>query len=751
LGGAVLAGIGAVGEGTIPAGLLPPVEERHTWYLNPATGNDSNDGLTTTAAWRTLDKVNTEGAHAGFRSSPSYLTGDTLVIDTSIAPLDLGASVLTLRTPGLTVQPAEGQEYIMFEAARDVSAEQATWARFDPDKFPNIWQTTDNGAADLASVVIWEEDKWLNHPAGAAFADVKANLNSTPGSFFSDGTTLYLHPFGSTDPNIDGKSYTRSRFRNDLSSPAPGPGQSAVFILVDEAVSMRLIGARVRKTALARSEDSDPILAYGIQIGHSRTGGEVVLSNCYLDYNSKHAFGTTVDGDNLLVTLENCRAEQCQPSGTPFVDFNGTFGKNGNRTIYKNCSSLAPLPMIGATAGTAGGTAYISHDSGGGDQFTTIDFVGGIYNGNFSVGNSVTSLSLSGTTFGGNAGGSGQGCKNVTATGCTITSLPMSAGSAGSTTTVRNCLLVFSRGQFVNSASALAQGAVVYEANTFDLRPHLSGDVMDFALFRRVGALDFTFRNNVFIVPFNKQFTLLDGGVSADTLIFGNNVYQLGSSGFVVKNFNDGNVTANRTLAQWQALGKDLGSQNANPQLDSGYRPVGQSPAIDAGVELGPLSDFSGRFFQSRRTIGALEPEVTFNRWRLRNFTSQEYGDEGISGPDADPEGDGVLNWLEYALHCDPKRSDTGGLFSIQTDPTGDNLYLTMAFTRPKYATDFVVVPEVSDDLTNWQGGPGATVLVSQIDNGDDTESVVVRDAEPMGSNAVHFLRLKIAPAGAGQ
>ena len=44
----------------------------------------------------------------------------------------------------------------------------------------------------------------------ADFAAVKDQLSATPGSFWTDGTTLYVHPFASTDPRTDGKRYERS-------------------------------------------------------------------------------------------------------------------------------------------------------------------------------------------------------------------------------------------------------------------------------------------------------------------------------------------------------------------------------------------------------------------------------------------------------------------------------------------------------------------------------------------------------------
>ncbi len=45
----------------------------------------------------------------------------------------------------------------------------------------------------------------MNHPTGSTLSAVQSTLDSTPGSFWTDGTTMYAHPFGDTNPGGDGK------------------------------------------------------------------------------------------------------------------------------------------------------------------------------------------------------------------------------------------------------------------------------------------------------------------------------------------------------------------------------------------------------------------------------------------------------------------------------------------------------------------------------------------------------------------
>lgn len=48
-------------------------------------------------------------------------------------------------------------------------------------------------------------------------------------------------------------------------------------------------------------------------------------------------------------------------------------------------------------------------------------------------------------------------------------------------------------------------------------------------------------------------------------------------------------------------------SDSADPCLDTRYRPYAKTPTWNIGTELGPMTDYTGKMFQSRRTAGAYE------------------------------------------------------------------------------------------------------------------------------------------------
>jgi hypothetical protein len=76
-------------------------------------------------------------------------------------------------------------------------------------------------------------------------------LDATPGSFYCDGTNVYLHPFSNTVPSSDGFIYTRSRNRGGPNTP----GLSAVNAA---ASNLWVDGLCISKTCLASRYDNDP-------------------------------------------------------------------------------------------------------------------------------------------------------------------------------------------------------------------------------------------------------------------------------------------------------------------------------------------------------------------------------------------------------------------------------------------------------------------------------------------------------------
>jgi hypothetical protein len=57
--------------------------------------------------------------------------------------------------------------------------------------------------------------------------------------------------------------------------------------------------------------------------------------------------------------------------------------------------------------------------------------------------------------------------------------------------------------------------------------------------------------------------------------------------------------------------------------------------------------------------------DAPFDAWRLAEFTAQELMNPPISGPNGDPDLDGLSNLLEYAFGFDPHIPDSGNGFHL--------------------------------------------------------------------------------------
>jgi hypothetical protein len=73
-------------------------------------------------------------------------------------------------------------------------------------------------------------------------------------------------------------------------------------------------------------------------------------------------------------------------------------------------------------------------------------------------------------------------------------------------------------------------------------------------------------------------------------------------------------------------------------------------------------------------TINVTGPADPFAEWREENWNGTELDDLAISGPNADPDNDGLENLLEFVLDLDPnERSEIPGEFVV--DPDDDSMF----------------------------------------------------------------------------
>lgn len=126
--------------------------------------------------------------------------------------------------------------------------------------------------------------------------------------------------------------------------------------------------------------------------------------------------------------------------------------------------------------------------------------------------------------------------------------------------------------------------------------------------------------------------------------------------------------------------------------------------------------------------------QVGFAAWQTTNFTLSERGDANVSGPNADPDRDGVTNLVEYALGLDPKSAGVSGLPQVSVQ--GSEWWFT--YTRPSDRADVTYAVETSTNLTNWV----TTGITHERTATGATETWRARLTITAGQNA--FFRLKV-------
>jgi hypothetical protein len=127
--------------------------------------------------------------------------------------------------------------------------------------------------------------------------------------------------------------------------------------------------------------------------------------------------------------------------------------------------------------------------------------------------------------------------------------------------------------------------------------------------------------------------------------------------------------------------------------------------------------------------------------WRQSRFGATD--NTGIRADSADPDHDGLANFLEYATGGDPLAAGTAAADpGTWLNPADGGDYLTLSFRRRIDDSSLRYHVEASGDLSSWLETP--VRFGDAVSNPDGTESVSYRDTVPLGQNPRRFLRLRV-------
>jgi hypothetical protein len=133
-----------------------------------------------------------------------------------------------------------------------------------------------------------------------------------------------------------------------------------------------------------------------------------------------------------------------------------------------------------------------------------------------------------------------------------------------------------------------------------------------------------------------------------------------------------------------------------------------------------------------------------FDSWRSSNFTPAELLAPLVSGPNGDPDDDGLTNMAEYFFATVPKQSDATPLRARVI-----NGHLEVTWRQRDFSPDVEMGLERADRLgAAWFAGPGLFELVNVEIAGDGIKTITFRSLLPLTATAQQFVRLRLSFMG---
>ena len=143
---------------------------------------------------------------------------------------------------------------------------------------------------------------------------------------------------------------------------------------------------------------------------------------------------------------------------------------------------------------------------------------------------------------------------------------------------------------------------------------------------------------------------------------------------------------------------------------------------------------------------GGTPRSLTYAAWRQLSFNPADAANNAISGPSADPDGDGLTNRAEYGLGSVARLPDQQAhMPATALEVFSGHTYLTLQYTVQSGAIDATFTPEVSSNLSLWNSGvANLTSLAGPTASTNGYLTWKTRDNTATDQDTKRFIHLKI-------
>jgi hypothetical protein len=147
------------------------------------------------------------------------------------------------------------------------------------------------------------------------------------------------------------------------------------------------------------------------------------------------------------------------------------------------------------------------------------------------------------------------------------------------------------------------------------------------------------------------------------------------------------------------------------------------------------VTDVGGLYDEAALTITVAKLVITYDQWAAAKGLGS-----ANNGKNQDPDGDGMVNLMEYALGLDPTVGDVNPILFDQTSIDA-NTFLRLSVTRDPTVTDVLIEGLSAGTLLDSNAWSTATTVIES-----NTPSFFrVRDALPIETNSQRFLKLRFS------